>query len=75
MAAAVIWARTCRSDFRVVIAGVILWFVFKYTRWGFELKIIGANPTAARYLGINIARNVVVTLVGFWRYQRSGWSL
>ncbi len=48
--------------FAVVIA-VVLWFVFKYTRWGFELKIIGANPTAARYLGINIARNVVVTLL------------
>jgi len=46
-----------------VILAAILWFVFKYTRWGFELKIIGANPTAARYLGIDIARNVVVTLM------------
>ncbi|TFG70604.1 MAG: ABC transporter permease [Anaerolineales bacterium] len=48
--------------FAVIIA-VALWFVLKYTRWGFELKIIGANPIAARYLGINIARNVVVTLL------------
>ncbi|MDF1512336.1 MAG: ABC transporter permease [Anaerolineae bacterium] len=46
-----------------IILALLLWFVFKYTRWGFELKIIGANPTAARYLGINIARNVVVALL------------
>jgi simple sugar transport system permease protein len=46
-----------------VILAVILWFVFKYTRWGFELKIIGANPTAAKYLGINITRNIVITLL------------
>ncbi len=42
---------------------VVLWAVFRYTRWGFELKIIGSNPTAARYLGISIARNIVVTLL------------
>lgn len=46
-----------------LILAIVLWFVFKYTRWGFELKIIGANPTAAQYLGVNIARNVVVTLL------------
>ncbi len=42
---------------------ILLWAVFRYTKWGFELKIIGSNPTAARYLGINIARNIVVTLL------------
>ncbi len=42
---------------------VLLWAVLRYTKWGFELKIIGSNPTAARYLGINIARNIVVTLL------------
>ncbi len=41
----------------------LLWAVFRYTRWGFELKIIGQNPTAARYLGISIARNIVVALL------------
>ncbi|MGC9467961.1 MAG: ABC transporter permease [Anaerolineae bacterium] len=42
---------------------VILFLVFRFTKWGFELKIIGSNPTAARYLGINIARNIVITLL------------
>ncbi len=46
-----------------IILAVLLWLVFKYTRWGFEVKIIGENQTAARYLGINIARNIVLALL------------
>ncbi len=46
-----------------ILLAVALWFIFKYTRWGFELKIIGENQTAARYLGINIARNLVLALL------------
>jgi general nucleoside transport system permease protein len=42
---------------------LLLWVIFRVTRWGFEIKIIGQNPTAARYLGINIARNIVVALL------------
>jgi simple sugar transport system permease protein len=45
------------------VLALVLWFVFKYTRWGFEIKIIGENQTAARYLGINIARNIVLALL------------
>lgn len=48
--------------FALLLAGV-LWFVFKYTRWGFELKIIGENQTAARYLGIKLGRNIVLALL------------
>jgi ABC-type uncharacterized transport system permease subunit len=46
-----------------IILAIVLWLVFKYTRWGFEVKIIGENQTAARYLGINIARNIVLALL------------
>ena len=46
-----------------IILAILLWLVFKYTRWGFEVKIIGENQTAARYLGINIARNIVLALL------------
>lgn len=46
-----------------IILAVLLWLVFKYTRWGFEVKIIGENQTAARYLGIDIARNIVLALL------------
>ncbi len=46
-----------------IVAALLLWFIFKRTRWGFELRVIGENPTAARYLGINIARNIVLALL------------
>ncbi len=46
-----------------IMLAILLWLVFKYTRWGFEVKIIGENQTAARYLGINIARNIVLALL------------
>ncbi len=46
-----------------IIAAALLWFIFKRTRWGFELKIIGENKTAARYLGIDIGRNIVLALL------------
>ncbi len=46
-----------------LIFAFILWFAFNRTRWGFETRIIGENQTAARYLGINIKRNIVLALL------------
>jgi general nucleoside transport system permease protein len=46
-----------------LIAAAALWFIFRRTRWGFELRIIGENQRAARYLGINIGRNIVLALL------------
>lgn len=46
-----------------LLAAALLWFILKHTRWGFELRIIGENAVAARYLGINIARNIVMALL------------
>ncbi len=57
---------TGRMHFGLIFAlllALILWFVFQRTHWGFELKIIGENKTAARYLGIDIARNVVLAIL------------
>jgi ABC-type uncharacterized transport system permease subunit len=37
------------------------WFLFR-TTWGFELRAVGANPTAARYGGINVGKIYVVAM-------------
>jgi len=37
-------------------AAVTAWFLFK-TTWGFELRTVGANPDAARYGGMSVAKN------------------
>lgn len=35
------------------VAWLVWWFLFK-TTWGFELRTVGANPSAARYSGMGI---------------------
>lgn len=40
---------------------VTAWYLFK-TTWGFELRTVGANPNAAKYGGMNVARNIIVTM-------------
>ncbi len=46
-----------------IIAALILWVVFKRTRWGFELSIIGASQKAARYQGIAVERNIFLAIL------------
>lgn len=39
----------------------VWWFLFK-SRWGFEIRTVGANPHAARYAGMNIAFNIILAM-------------
>jgi simple sugar transport system permease protein len=43
------------------IAYLIYLLLFK-TTWGFELRTVGANPSAAHYAGMNIVRSMVITM-------------
>ncbi len=43
------------------VAWLVYWFLFK-TKWGFELRMVGANPDAARYAGINIVTGTVMAM-------------
>ncbi len=46
-----------------IIAAIILWLVIYRSRWGYEIRLIGDNPQAAQYAGINIARNTVLVMM------------
>jgi ABC-type uncharacterized transport system permease subunit len=46
-----------------IIAAIILWIVIYRSRWGYEIRLIGDNPRAARYAGINIMRNTVLVMM------------
>jgi len=45
------------------IAAVIVWFILYRSKWGYEIRLAGDNPKAARYAGINIARNTVLVMM------------
>lgn len=45
----------------LLLAGVVYWLLH-YTRWGYEVRVIGESPTAARYAGMSIARNMLIVM-------------
>jgi simple sugar transport system permease protein len=46
-----------------LIAATIVWFIIYRSKWGYELRLIGDNPRAATYAGVNIVRNIVLTMM------------
>ena len=49
-----------------ILAALTLQWAFSRTRWGFEMRVIGENPKAARYAGMNISEQI------FWVMFLSG---
>jgi simple sugar transport system permease protein len=45
----------------LVAAAITGWFLFR-TKWGYELRTVGANPDAARYGGINVGKIIVLAM-------------
>ena len=43
-----------------LVAAVVVRFVLFRSRRGYEIRLIGDSPRAARYAGINVARNTVI---------------
>jgi simple sugar transport system permease protein len=50
------------SVFFALIALVIYWFIISRTTFGYELRVIGQNPKAARYAGIPVKRNTFLVM-------------
>lgn len=48
--------------FLAIGMAVMVWWLLQRTTLGFELRTVGANPTAARYAGVNITRNIVTAM-------------
>jgi len=40
-------------------AALLIWLVLDYTRWGYEIRVAGANIKAAQYARMNITRNIL----------------
>lgn len=46
-----------------IVGAAILWVALERTRWGYEIRLIGDSPKAARYAGIDIAQRIIVVFV------------
>lgn len=48
----------------IALAAVLLFaFLFAKSRWGYELKLIGANPNAAVYAGISMKAHILMVMM------------
>src|SRR5262249_42789237 len=43
-------------------AGALVWFYLWHTRWGYALRALGHNETAAVYAGISPAQTIIVAM-------------
>ena len=46
-----------------LVAAVILTHIINHSRWGYEITLIGDNPKAAEYAGIDIKRNIILVFM------------
>jgi simple sugar transport system permease protein len=42
---------------------LLLYLVLYRTRWGYEIRVVGDSPGAARYAGISIERNILLVML------------
>ncbi len=49
--------------FIAIAVALLIWIVLYRTTFGFQLRMLGLNPNAARYSGIHVARLTVLTMV------------
>lgn len=46
-----------------IICTVITYIIFKKTPFGFSIKIMGLNPRAAKYAGVNTSRMIILVMI------------
>lgn len=46
-----------------VILAVIAALIFNFTKWGYEIRLIGSNPSAGRYAGIASRRYLILVML------------
>jgi ABC-type uncharacterized transport system permease subunit len=46
-----------------LVAAALLAIVLRRTRWGYEIRVMGDNPQAARYAGMNLTRNIILVML------------
>lgn len=62
----IIWGnRVHLGIFVGMIAGLVLWVILRWSTWGFKLKVLGGNPSAARRAGLAVSGlSIAAMMVG-----------
>ena len=45
-----------------IAMAILLAWIINRSRWGYEIRVIGNNPKAAKYAGISLARNIIMVM-------------
>jgi len=45
-----------------IVAAILLTWILYRSKWGYEIRVIGNNPKAARYAGISLSRNIILVM-------------
>jgi len=48
--------------FLALIALFLYWYLLNKTKTGFEIRVVGQNQDAAKYAGINVKKNILLTM-------------
>lgn len=46
-----------------LIGSILMWFILEKTKRGFELRAVGFNEHASQYAGMNVNKNIVLSMV------------
>jgi simple sugar transport system permease protein len=70
-------------------AAIVVWFLMSRTSFGLRLQVLGASARAARHMGLDVARLIIVSflvsgmfvgfaaaseILGIWGYERADWN-
>jgi ABC-type uncharacterized transport system permease subunit len=46
-----------------IIIAILFYLGIQYTRWGYEVRVMGQSPSAARYAGMNVTKNIMLVML------------
>src|SRR5699024_11117958 len=46
-----------------MLAAAVMWFIIDRTTLGYEMRSVGFNPHASRYAGMNVKKNIILSMV------------
>jgi simple sugar transport system permease protein len=60
----VIWGNRVHAGIFIALAAALaLWLILRHTTWGFKLRVLGGNPSAARRAGLAVGGLSVAAMV------------